>query len=179
MRNQDLSGGYQGNNIEGWMTDGELKWLYKTALECDRIAEIGCWMGRSTHALLSGCKGRVYAIDHFNGSPSEIDTLHSRARTEDIQQIFLSNVGRFPNLITLKMDSLVASTMFSDKWFDMVFLDGEHTFEAVRADIEAWLPKCKRIFCGHDIQMGGVEPALKDAGLKFEIEEASIWVVRL
>jgi hypothetical protein len=31
-----------------------------------------------------------------------------------------------------------------------MFLDGDHEYEAVVADIKAWLPKARRLLCGHD-----------------------------
>jgi len=161
------------------MSPGALQWLYEKASECVNVIEIGCWMGRSTHAFLSGCRGTVYAVDHFKGSPSEIDTVHVRAKTENIHQIFLSNVGHFSNLVTLKMDSIEASKLFGEKWFDMVFIDGDHDYQPVKNDIEAWLPKCKKFFCGHDLAQGGVRQALTEAGLGFEIVAGSIWMVKL
>jgi hypothetical protein len=33
---------------------------------------------------------------------------------------------------------------------DMVLLDGDHEYEGVVADIEAWLPKARKLLCGHD-----------------------------
>ena len=57
------------NRITGFMSEPELTQLYKWACECESIVEIGSWRGRSTHALLSGCKGKVYAVDHFGGNP--------------------------------------------------------------------------------------------------------------
>ncbi len=32
----------------------------------------------------------------------------------------------------------------------MVFLDGDHEYEGVAADIEAWYPKTQKLLCGHD-----------------------------
>jgi hypothetical protein len=71
-------------DIQGWMTRDELTWLYETAQTMQSIAEIGCWKGRSTCALLSGCPGTVHAVDHFLGSATERDTFHKEVHTKDV-----------------------------------------------------------------------------------------------
>ena len=40
--------------------------------------------------------------------------------------------------------------------FDLIFIDADHSYEAVREDIIAWWPKVKNggIISGHDYQMG-------------------------
>lgn len=142
------------NDISGWMEPSGLKWLFLVAQEMDSIVEVGSWKGRSTDALLTGCKGTVWAVDHFKGSKTERNSCHKEATEKDISEIFLKNVGHHKNLKLLKMDSLGAAKKFEDKSVDMVFIDGGHTHEEVRADIEAWLPKVKKLICGHDYGRG-------------------------
>ena len=149
------------NTIDGWMTDAELHWLYDTASGMESIVEIGSWKGRSTHALLSGCEGTVWAVDHFNGSNSQ-ELAFTEAKEKDIHKIFLENVGHFKNLKALKTDSITASKQFKDKSVDMVFIDGDHAYEAVKADIEMWLPKAKKLICGHDYPFKGVKKAVDE-----------------
>jgi predicted O-methyltransferase YrrM len=178
--NGDLGDGktYQGNNIQGWMGGNELEWLFEKSREMINVLEVGCWMGRSTHALLSGCPGSVYAVDHFNGSASQIDTAHALAKTEDIHAIFMQNVGHFPNLVVLKMPSLAAAKLFAPKWFDMIFIDGDHEYSQFRGDCEAWMPKCRKLFCGHDADESGVPQVLIDLGLKVtRVPDTTIWTV--
>jgi len=131
------------NKIEGWMTDTELNFLYELSKQYSTIAEIGSWKGRSTNALLSGCKGKVTAIDHFQGS-DERDKTHG----QDTYEQFKENTKQFSNLKVLRMTSEEAAKQVGS--FEMVFIDGEHTYEGVKKDIELWLPKTTKIICGHD-----------------------------
>lgn len=144
------------------MSNGELDWLYETAKTMKSIVEIGSWKGRSTHALLSGCKGTVWAIDHFKGSKEE-EMEHLEVTEHDLCKIFKKNVGHFPNLKLLKMESKEAVKRFKDKSVDMVFIDGAHTYFAVQEDIQMWLPKAKKLICGHDYFWPAVWTAVNDA----------------
>jgi len=166
-------------NIPGWMGLEELVWLYEKAKKMDSIVEVGCWMGRSTHALLSGCNGTVYAVDHFKGSPSEIDGAHSAAKTQDIHAMFLKNMEGFANLSVLRMDGKEAAGQFGEKSVDMVFLDADHAYPAVKEIMEAWLPKCRKLLCGHDVQQDGTPRAFEELNLNPKREIGSLWSIEL
>jgi predicted O-methyltransferase YrrM len=153
--------------IEGWMTNRELDWLYEQGKTYRTIAEIGCWFGRSTHALLSGNfekwgpLGRIVAVDHFLGSPAERETNHAFAKTGNVQDEFIKNCGGFDNLHLLPMDSQAAA---AETWVDLVFLDGDHTAEGVLSDLRAWYPKVRPggMIAGHDINEESVRAALSE-----------------
>jgi predicted O-methyltransferase YrrM len=154
--------------IEGWMSENELQWLYERGKEHAFIAEIGCWFGRSTHALLSGNEKnknaidrKVYVIDTFKGSPSE-PIAHAAAKTQNVQGEFKHNCGMFGNLVLFPGSSLDYVRAFSDGDLDMVFIDGEHTKEALLADLKAWVPKVRLcgLISGHDRMWPGVKEAL-------------------
>lgn len=139
---------YTSPGIEGWTSGEELDWLYQRARGMRTVAEIGCYKGRSTHALLSA-GAHVIAVDHFRGSKDEPE--HAIAAENDgIYRDFERNVGHFPNLSIMRMASLEAAAMFGDGVFDMVFIDASHKYEDVKADILAWGPKARRLLCGHD-----------------------------
>jgi glycosyltransferase involved in cell wall biosynthesis len=135
---------YPDSLIEGWMTFEELQFLYNTAKKMKTVAELGSFMGKSTHALLSA-GARVTAIDHFKGSKQEGDATHGR---DGIYEAFMKNVGHFPNLTVKRMSGDEAAK--SDEMYDLVFIDAGHTFEEVVSDIKNWAPKAKKILCGHD-----------------------------
>ena len=170
------------SGIQGWMTPLELEFLTvmgnKPAVKT--IVEVGSWKGRSTKALLD-TKKKVIAVDTFEGSDDPRDLTNDMAKKEDIFAEFKKNVGHYENLKILKKDSLKAAAQFGDKSVDMVFIDANHTYEGVLADIKAWGPKAKRIICGHDYADGwpGVKKAVEEVyGKKFHVV-GSIWYVEL
>lgn len=167
--------------IQGWMSRAELEWLYSRALEMESVAEIGSWKGRSAYVLLSSCKGPVFCVDHFGGSPSEKEPggCHHEATEKDIRSEFIQNCGLFNNLRLMNMYSLAAASIIPDDSVDMAFIDAEHTVPAVLKDLALWRPKAKKLFCGHDRTMPGVAEALSNAGVNFKEGAGSIWYVEL
>ncbi len=168
---------YGAPDIDGWMTFTELTWLYERAKEMEHIAELGSWKGRSTHALLSGCKGTVTAVDTWEGSDDLRDDTNWMAKREDVFQIFLKNVGNMPGFGFERGRGVEVFKEFPDKTFDMVFIDAGHTYEDVKADIAACLPKTRLLICGHDYVESwmGVIQAVDEAFGKPDGVAGSIW----
>lgn len=156
------------NSILGWMMVEQLEWLFDVSRNMESIVEIGSYKGKSTHALLSGCKGTVWAVDPFV----------NYGEAKDFYKDFMKNVGHFKNLKPLKMTSEEAVKQFKDKSIDMVFIDGGHDYEDVKKDIEMWLPKTKKLICGHDYQGTDVRQAV-DEKFKFVSNLNSIWAHKI
>lgn len=136
--------------ISGWMFGDELEWLYTTAALMSSVLEVGSWMGKSSHALMSGCKGIVISVDHFLGTEGSREGVHAVAKTKDIANIWWEGMKGFPRFGVMKMSSEDAAAFIAPASIDMVFIDGDHTGKAFRKDLELWLPKAKKIICGHD-----------------------------
>ena len=168
---------YRPPGIQGWMNDEALQWLFRQASLMSSVLEVGSWKGRSLHALLSGCPGPVFAVDHFRGNPEERESVHREAVERDIFPDFWANVGHFRNLVVMRMASDEAARFFADGSLDMVFIDGSHLRENVLADLRAWWPKCRTLLCGHDIYNSGVVEALRDFGHDWKIEPGAIWSI--
>lgn len=166
------------HGLDGWMEDTELEKLKELAGESESIAEIGSWKGRSTRTLLESCKGDVYAVDHWKGSQSDLSVLV--AENNDVYAEFLKNVGHYPNLHILKGESTEMVNKFNGNKVDMVFIDADHSYESCKADIEAWLPKCRKIICGHDYtsMFPGVIQAVDEKFGKPNIS-GTLWWVKL
>lgn len=165
-------------NIPGFMSPDELQWLHDEACSMRHVVEVGTWMGRSASALAGGCPGLVYVVDHFQGSPSEIESSHAEALTTNLYAEAQSYLSPWPNVRFMPMSSIQASRQFTTASVDMVFIDGEHTALAVLSDLLAWYPKCIKLLCGHDSDWDGVREALARFGVAFETGPGAIWYMR-
>jgi glycosyltransferase involved in cell wall biosynthesis len=173
---EPVSKAYTGNRIAGWMHTPELQWLYEQASKMMSVVEVGCWQGRSTHALLSGCRGPVVAVDKW-----DVELMQPYGDARVARHAFFNHVKGFLNLTVMEMDSFKAAEAFESKSVDMVFIDADHRYEAVKADILAWLPKAKKLIGGHDYSAGwpGVNQAVQEIfGDTFRVFE-NIWYVEL
>ena len=166
------------SGLPGWMTDNELSILKYIASKSDSVVEIGSWKGRSTKELLESCKGTVYAVDHWNGTETDASSLAVFGL--NVYDEFMKNAGHYPNLEILRGNSLDMVHQFNGDKVDTVFIDAGHTYEECKADIETWLPKCKKIICGHDYTEGypGVIKAVNEKFGKVNLID-SLWFVEL
>ncbi len=161
-----------GSEVEGFMSTTELWFLYEFAQCVTSIIEIGSWCGRSTSALAAGCKGPVYAIDHFQGSREHANIVAKVNPREKFEQVRL----KYPNIHLIEMSSLEAARVYPELRADWVFIDGSHEFQDVVNDIEAWRPRARRFLMGHDIQMPAVRAALEDRNLNWYYCGSVFWL---
>ena len=167
------------DQIAGWMYLEELEWLYEAAKRMASVVEVGSWQGRSTFVLLSGCRGPVVAVDKWD---AELMKDHGDALVA--RKAFFENTTGFANLTVMEMDSPKAATAFPDNSVEMVFIDGNHLYEPFKADLLAWLPKAKKLICGHDYLKAdspGVQQALDEyfGPGKVQTGPGSLWYVDL
>ena len=151
----------EAKKIDGWVSDEELLWLASKVRTRRTVIEVGSWHGKSTRALADNLppKGRVFAVDHWNGSATE-PFNHGTARLRDGDDAFLEfsknnfDLLESGKIVPMRMTSKNAAAMLKDRGVkaDMIFIDGGHEYEEVKADIEAYLPllALEGILCGHD-----------------------------
>lgn len=150
-------------HIPGWFGfPGVYDDAIAAAKSGDTFVEVGCWMGKSTIYMASRIrksrkKIKLYAVDTFKGSPNEKYMLAIvRQHRGSLFSAFKQNLRdtRVASLVRpIVSTSLKASRKFERDTLSFVFIDACHTYEAVKADIAAWLPKVKQggILAGHDI----------------------------
>jgi len=140
---------------------------------CQRIAEIGVERARCARAVLRNEEANkiveeYWAIDSWKPLPHYLTLLEEnkqfkrmgKRKAEEWKQFYmkaLSYMAWFPQLKIVKLASKEAVTLFPKKYFpngyfDIVYIDAEHTYEAVKQDIKLWWPLLRvgGILCGHD-----------------------------
>jgi predicted O-methyltransferase YrrM len=125
-----------------------------------RILEVGSWLGAgSTTVLINEAKSTdsmIVCVDTWRGSPNVQKHLDI-SRKYDLFGTFMHYVKKAggENLVhAMVMPSLKAAELVADATFDMVFIDGDHSYSSTAPDIAAWRKKVKPggILCGHDCE---------------------------
>ncbi len=127
------------------------------------IVEIGSFMGKSTCWLAKGSKvterEKVTAVDHFRGSPEHKkgQPWEEEALLQDgsLLPTFMKNItaaGLADHITPIEARSRAAAASWS-KPIRLLFIDGDHSYEASKKDFEAWSPHVvpKGLIAFHDI----------------------------
>ena len=116
------------------VTEAELQMLLRHSRGAQRICEIGCFEARTSVALATNApNGRVYSVDPFSKGrlgicyAEWVARLHRRRAAAN-------------NLVFLKGFSDEVASRFRDP-LDFLFIDADHTYDAVKRDWENWVPK--------------------------------------
>lgn len=100
------------------------------------VLELGTFYGRSA-ILLSLKAEKVYTIDLFTGRPDYPNYCYASV---------LRSIARYrktDNIEVLKGSFSDFKNKFNNDMFDVLFIDGQHTHEAVSCDFEMFYPKVK------------------------------------
>ncbi|MCB0331096.1 MAG: class I SAM-dependent methyltransferase [Bdellovibrionales bacterium] len=138
--------------IEGYLSPKEGAALYACALygpASGDIVEIGSWKGKSTVWLASAAKkgqrGKVHAIDPHVGSDEHQpggDFHKDLPQAGSTFQEFQQNINSF-GLNDWVIPHLTPSQEAARSWqgdIRLLFIDGDHSFEAVKADFQLFSP---------------------------------------
>lgn len=168
----------ESKDIKGWMSDYELTWLAEQATTHKVIVEVGCYLGRSTRTLANHTSGKVYVIENFLGVPEE-----GPLSPEDSRKLFLEFKENLQDHIDSKKVVIIhpddLKTVRGQAIIpDFVFIDGDHSYEAVSRDIKFWGSRLAQggLLSGHDCNYGPVKQALQDLvpDVKYG-QSTSIW----
>lgn len=155
-------------------------------------AEIGVAEGIHAKELYASLNfNRLYLIDIW-----EVYYLHREDEAIKIEipsrgmKLVKKMFDEKSNIEIIKGDSVEVSKRFQEESLDFVYIDGNHDYEFVKKDIEAWYPKVKKggVLCGHDFKNEetpwlGVDKAVlefaQDKNLTLNFKNWDWWVIKV
>ena len=152
------------SDIDGWFDFHEVyDDLAARARPGDTLVEVGSYFGRSACYLSERLKDKdatLLCVDVWS-DPAWFVTFQANVEACNVADV----------VVPLRCDSIRASRLVANN-LAAVFIDADHTYESVKADIAAWLPKVRAggLIAGHDFGLAfpGVEQAVREAfGDKF------------
>jgi hypothetical protein len=165
--------------VFGWLDHGQGRWLFDAALETSpagEVVEIGSAFGRSTICLGLGARysknGRVWAVDPHTGD------IEVRRRMDGLEIKYSSQDGFDRNISRFGLQGTVVKIVKTSKqaaleWevglgIRLAFIDGWHTYDAVKEDLLLWYPSVVHdgIMAIHDYSKDDVKKAITDAMLE-------------
>jgi len=150
------------------------EWLAKTINDSGfgYIAELGVRNCVTSKHLLANCPSIKFflLVDLWQEQPGNegpedyVGTPHKRN-----YNIAKKLEEEYQSVVVCKKSTIDASFV---NWpsFDLVFVDADHSYDAVKRDIWAWKPKIKKggILCGHDYHWDTVKKAVNEEFTKVE-----------
>jgi predicted O-methyltransferase YrrM len=131
------------------------------------IVEIGTYRGRSTIALafgsLLGNSNRVYAIDpHVEFRGIFGGQFGPQDQAELYRNLLRARVGNIVAVVNLPSQAVAKS--WSENNVGLLWVDGDHRYEAVRADYKAWYPFIRDdgVIAFHDSDAEGVKALINE-----------------
>jgi glycosyltransferase involved in cell wall biosynthesis len=136
-------------------------------------AEVGVYAGTLSQFVYTRWYGKkLHLIDRWKETEGYEDMLNQPQEVQDklyatVKEIFDGK----DDVNIIRAESLEAVKQFDDGQLDWVYIDADHSYKAVKADIEAWVPKVRigGLVSGDDYLDGVREAAT--FGVKSAVDE--------
>ena len=116
--------------------------------------ELGSFKGQFANTILNNWGGKLLMVDVWRELPhQEYDDASNHREHIDAYSQAMDNIKGFEDrAYMLRMKGEHACDFISDGSLDFVYIDANHTYQAVKDDIRLWYPKVKSggIIMGHD-----------------------------
>jgi hypothetical protein len=159
------------DRVPGWMTRPELELIARVAAavpEGGVVVEIGSFAGRSSvqWAANSDPSVSIYCMDPFDMIVDDFSFEFMHGDREGVRgrpcgELFAEHTSAWANRLTAITQASPPPSW--DRPADVVFIDGDHSFEGVTRDLEFWIEHVKPggRTLGHDWQDAGVRDAVQ------------------
>jgi hypothetical protein len=129
-------------DVNHWHKHTPFAFFLVELLRPARIVELGTWKGDSYCCICQavatlGIEARATAVDLWGGD-GQTREYGAEVLTE-LREFHDSRFGRFSELLLTSFDEALARVPNGS--VDLLHIDGFHRYEAVKHDLESWLPK--------------------------------------
>lgn len=105
--------------------------------------------------MLQNFKGKLVCVDYWDEQPPGVykEIGNGKSYQEEHFNEYIERTKPFEDRrLTVANLSTVAGTFFPNEYFDFIFIDANHEYDAVVADLDTWWPKLKSggLFSGDD-----------------------------
>ena len=142
------------------------------------IGEIGVFKGDFSKIIFKINRPKelhlfdIFTGDMFSGDKDGENIVWTNLDQE--YELIKKYFSQHNNVFMHKGKSQDSLSKFSDNYFDMIYIDGDHSYEGVSVDLELAIHKVKRngYICGHDyhpVHFTGVFNAVNDFCKKYNM----------
>lgn len=138
----------------------------------ESICEVGVFASQNFKRFLHGNPKIAVGVDSWVADDvvGHNDSAFTQEQLDAQCEYFKSLMHRYPSVRLYRMFSADAARNFPDEYFDLIYIDGDHSYEGCKSDLEVWWPKVKkgRFFLGDDYSRQHAPMT----GMKFEVIRA-------
>ncbi len=139
---------------------------------CGIICEVGVCKGTNFREMIKHNPKLAVAVDSWivDGQVSRNDGGYTQEMLNQQYEEFIRSMSDKQFVKIYRKYSFDAVKLFEDSYFDLIYIDADHSFEGCLRDIEDWYPKVKKggFLLGDDYRIyEGRRP-----GIKFGVIEA-------
>lgn len=147
-----------------------------------KAVEIGAYSGEGT-VVLAKYFIEVLAIDPWLNGYDINDRASQQCPMKFVFEAFQERTKGLSNVMFSQGKSLDALEFVEDESCDLIYIDGDHRYEGVLADLKGWRNKLKDggIMAGHDWSWESVKKALKEeiGDKDYTLFNGDSWAIKL
>jgi hypothetical protein len=128
---------------------------------CKRIAEVGVFRGENFMRMIEHNPEVAVAVDTWSIDAAN-DAKLSQDQLNEQYECFRAMTINKPFVQIRRGKSIDIAKEYEDNYFDLIYIDGDHSYQGCKEDIIAWLPKTKRFLVGDDYNKPGVNKAVNE-----------------
>jgi len=169
---------YSANTPKRFDTRNEMIEYFCNESISPKILEIGVFKGEFLENIIKTCNiSSVDAVDLFEGAQYSGDVNGNNIIEYNLDTSFLELSEKFkdmPHVKIIKSDSSKYLSSVENNYYDIIYIDGDHSYQGVKKDLEASFEKVKDggFIMGHDYEMNAEKGKnLYNFGVKKAVDE--------